>query len=91
MARGMKVSKEFKVGLLVVLGLLLLFVGVNFLKGGGIFGKDRDSMPSLITQQDFNLLMKVQLNGVRVGQVTAVDLKEDDASKVLVRFTIEKR
>jgi phospholipid/cholesterol/gamma-HCH transport system substrate-binding protein len=29
----MKVSKEFKVGLLVVLGLLLLFIGVNFLKG----------------------------------------------------------
>jgi len=30
----MKVSKEFKVGLLVVLGLLLLFVGVNLFQSG---------------------------------------------------------
>ncbi|MCB9222559.1 MAG: MlaD family protein [Crocinitomicaceae bacterium] len=86
----MRVSKEFKVGLLVVLGLLLLFIGTNFLKGGGIFGKDREFFAEFENSAGLQPSNEVQLNGVRVGQVMAVDLKEDDASKVVVRFTIEK-
>ncbi|MBD3639118.1 MAG: MCE family protein [Crocinitomicaceae bacterium] len=86
----MRVSKEFKVGLLVILGLLLLFVGVNFLKGGGIFGKDREFYAEFSNSSGLQPSNEVQLNGVRVGQVTSVDLKEDDPSKVIVHFTIEK-
>ncbi|UKN02455.1 MlaD family protein [Paracrocinitomix mangrovi] len=86
----MKVSKEFKVGLLVVLGLLLLFVGTNFLKGSSIFGKDREFVAEFANSAGLQPSNEVQLNGVRVGQVTEVDLKEDNASRVVVRFTIEK-
>lgn len=85
----MRVSKEFKVGLLVVLGLLLLFVGVNFLKGGGIFDKDREFVAEFSNSAGLQPSNEVQLNGVRVGQVLAVDLKEGDASKVIVKFSIE--
>jgi phospholipid/cholesterol/gamma-HCH transport system substrate-binding protein len=86
----MRVSKEFKVGLLVVLGLLLLFIGTNFLKGGGIFAKDREFYAEFDNSSGLQPSNEVQLNGVRVGQVLAVDLKEDNASKVVVRFSIEK-
>lgn len=86
----MRVSKEFKVGLLVVLGLLLLFVGVNFLKGGGIFNKDREFVAEFAHSSGLQPSNEVQLNGVKVGQVLSVDLKEDDASRVIVRFSIEK-
>lgn len=86
----MRVSKEFKVGLLVVLGLLLLFVGVNFLKGGGIFSKDREFVAEFTNSSGLQPSNEVQLNGVRVGQVLSVDLKEGDASKVVVKFSIEK-
>lgn len=86
----MRVSKEFKVGLLVVLGLLLLFIGTNFLKGGGIFGKDKEFYAEFDNSAGLQPSNEVQLNGVRVGQVISVDLKEDNASKVIVRFSIEK-
>jgi phospholipid/cholesterol/gamma-HCH transport system substrate-binding protein len=86
----MKVSKEFKVGLLVILGLLLLFVGVNIVKGGGIFGKDREFIVEFANSAGLQPSNEVQLNGVRVGQVTSVDLKDNDASAVIVKFTIEK-
>ena len=86
----MRVSKEFKVGLLVVLGLLLLFIGVNFLKGGGIFGKDREFYAEFPNSAGLQPSNQVQLNGVRVGQVLSVDLKSDDASRVMVKFSIEK-
>lgn len=86
----MRVSKEFKVGLLVILGLLLLFVGVNFLKGGGIFSADREFVAEFSNSSGLQPSNEVQLNGVRVGQVTSVDLKDDDASRVIVHFSIEK-
>ena len=86
----MRVSKEFKVGLLVVLGLLLLFVGVNFLKGGSIFSTDREFYAEFSNSSGLQPSNEVQLNGVRVGQVLAVDLKDGDASRVVVRFSIEK-
>ncbi len=86
----MRVSKEFKVGLLVVLGLLLLFVGVNFLKGGGLFGKNREFYAVFDQSAGLQPSNEVQLNGVKVGQVLEVGLHDNDASKVVVKFSIEK-
>ena len=84
----MRVSKEFKVGLLVVLGLLLLFIGVNFLKGGSLWGENRMFYAVFDNSSGLQPSNEVQLNGVKVGQVTSVELKEDDANKVLVGFSL---
>lgn len=85
----MRVSKEFKVGLLVVLGLLLLFIGVNFLKGGGLFGKNREFYAVFEQSSGLQPSNEVQLNGVKVGQVLEVGLHSEDASKVVVKFSID--
>lgn len=85
----MKISKEFKVGLLVVLGLLLLFVGVNFLKGGVIFGKSREFYAVFSNASGLKASNEVQLNGVKIGQVLEVDLHPNDPQKILVRFNID--
>jgi len=84
----MRVSKEFKVGLLVVLGLLLLFIGVNFLKGGALWGENREFYAVFDNSSGLQPSNEVQLNGVKVGQVISVELKEDDANKVLVGFSL---
>lgn len=85
----MRVSKEFKVGLLVVLGLLLLFIGVNFLKGGGIFAKNREFFAVFSQSSGLQPSNEVQLNGVKVGQVLEVALHDKDASKVVVKFSLD--
>lgn len=85
----MRVSKEFKVGLLVVLGLLLLFVGVNFLKGGALFGKNREFYAVFDQSSGLQPSNEVQLNGVKVGQVLEVGLHSFDAAKVIVKFSID--
>jgi phospholipid/cholesterol/gamma-HCH transport system substrate-binding protein len=85
----MRVSKEFKVGLLVVLGLLLLFIGVNFLKGGGIFSKNREFYAIFDNSSGLQPSNEVQMNGVKVGQVLSVELKSDNANKVVVKFSID--
>lgn len=87
----MNVSKEFKVGLLVVLGLLLLFVGVNFLKGGSLFGEDRVFYTKFTNSQGLQVSNEVQLNGLKVGQVREVGLHPLDANIILVKFSIENK
>jgi len=85
----MKVSKEFKVGLLVVLGLLLLFVGVNFLKGGVIFGKSREFYAVFNNSAGLQPSNEVQLSGFKIGQVEEVGLHPDNPMLILVKFSVE--
>jgi len=87
----MKVSKEFKVGLLVVLGLLLLFVGVNFLKGGSLFGEDRVFYTQFTNSQGLQVANEVQLNGLKIGQVKSVGLHPLDPNTILVSYTIDNK
>lgn len=85
----MKVSKEFKVGLLVVLGLLLLFIGVNFLKGGSIFGKDREFFAVFPNASGLKPSNEVQLSGVKIGQVLEVGLHPSNPTLILVKFSVD--
>ena len=84
----MKVSKEFKVGILVVLGILLLYVGVNFLKGNSIFGKNREYYAVFNNANGLKASNDVQINGVKVGMVSFVHLHPDDPQEILVKYTI---
>ncbi|WP_070137225.1 MlaD family protein [Crocinitomix algicola] len=85
----MRVSKEFKVGLLVVLGLLLLFVGVNFLKGGPLFGKNREFYVNFGNSSGLQVSNEVQLNGLKVGQVLSVGLHPSYADTIQVKFSVD--
>jgi phospholipid/cholesterol/gamma-HCH transport system substrate-binding protein len=87
----MKVSKEFKVGLLVVLGLLLLFVGVNYLKGGSLFGEDRVYYATFSNSSGLLVSNEVQVNGLKVGQVVDVGLHPNNPNIILVKFSIENK
>lgn len=86
---GMSVSKEFKVGLLVVLGLLLLFVGVNFLKGGSLFVKNREYYVNFGNSAGLQVSNEVQLNGLKIGQVISVELHPLYADTILVKFSVD--
>jgi phospholipid/cholesterol/gamma-HCH transport system substrate-binding protein len=84
----MKVSKEFKVGLLVVLGLLLLFIGVNFLKGGAIWGKSREFYAVFTNSAGIQPSNEVRLSGFKIGQVEEVGLHPNNPTLILVKFSV---
>lgn len=87
----MKVFKEFKAGLLVILSLLLLFVGVNFLKGDNAFGKTPAYYAVFESSAFLEPSSAVYLNGVAVGLVKSIENHPEDLRKVLVKFTITKK
>lgn len=89
----MKVSKEFKTGLVVVLSILLLIFGVNYLKGSSFFGGDDYYYAYFPTSGGLTASASVTMNGVEVGKVLSVDLVRpnqfiDKNKRVLVKFSI---
>jgi len=84
----MKVSKEFKVGLLVVIGILMLYVGVNFLKGNAIFGQNREYYAEFENANGLKSSNEVQINGVKIGMVSSVGLHPTNPERILVKFTV---
>lgn len=85
----MKVSKEFKVGILVILGLLLLFIGVSFLKGGSIFGSDRVFYAVFTNSAGIQPSNEIRLSGFKIGQVEEVGLHPANPTLVLVKFSVQ--
>ena len=84
----MKISKEFKVGILVLLGIVLLYTGVNFLKGNSIFEKDRLYYATFTNSNGIAVSNEVQLNGFKIGLVKKIELHPNNAQEILVTFSI---
>ena len=90
----MKVSKEFKTGLVVILATALLIFGVNYLKGNSFFGGDDVYYAYFPTSGTLAPSSSVTLNGVEVGKVLSVDLVDpnryvDPNKRVLVSFNVQ--
>jgi len=86
----LKVSKEFKTGLLVIISLVVLFVGANFLKGDNAFGSTPTYYAIFETSAFLETSSQVYFNGVPVGLVKDVENHPNDLTKVVVKFTVTK-
>lgn len=89
----MKVSKEFKTGLAVILSTALLIFGVNYLKGNSFFGGDDVYYAYFPTSGTLTPSSSVTLNGVEIGKVLTVDLVNpnnytDPNKRVLIKFSV---
>ena len=90
----MKVSKEFKTGLIVVFAIALLIYGVNYLKGNSFFGGDDVYYAYFPTSGTLTPSSPVTMNGVEIGKVLSVELVDpsryvDPNKRVLVEFNVQ--
>ena len=85
----MKVSNEFKVGLTVLVAILALYFGFNYLKGIDLFSKSRQFYGVYPKIDGLGIDNPVQLNGLRIGRVNSIELLPDGSGEILVGFTIE--
>jgi len=84
-----KVSKEFKIGLVVICAVAAFVWGINFLKGSNIFTK-KNYLYALYPKIDGLIeASPILVNGFKVGQVSEISLiRLQDTNKVLVKFLI---
>jgi len=86
----MKLSKEFKVGLFMVVTITLLYFGFNFLKGIDFFSA---SKKYYALYNDVNKLTEsnqIFLNGLAVGRVSDIQILQQQ-NKVLVELDIDSK
>ena len=85
----LKISKEVKTAILVILGIALFVFGFNYLKGKNLF----ESTDVYYTKFDYNALTKastVTVNGNDVGKIQ--DIKYDyNSGKTIVSFTVNDK
>lgn len=85
----MKLSREIKIGVFVAVGIIILIIGFNFLKGfhplklytryHAVYNNVGGITPST----------QVNINGLKIGQVEKISmLKPGDPSKILVSFIV---
>ena len=83
----MKLSKEIKTALIVILGILTFIWGFDFLKGSNLFKQEKviyavyDEVEGLVNGA------KVSINGLSVGKITQIDFLPN-TTKILVTLSI---
>ena len=81
--------KEVKIGALVLIVAAFAVWGYNFLKGQDLFSKSLTLETNYGFVDQLSPSSPVLINGVKVGNVTQVNLDQSNVKNVIVRFTIE--
>lgn len=85
----LKISKEVKTAILVILGIVFLIYGINYLKGTNLF----ESANTFYTEFDYNALTDaspVTIKGNAVGKVKETQY-DFNTGKTRVAFTVDKK
>ncbi len=92
----MKISKEFRIGLVALVALVLLYWGFNFLKGKDLFEKKRIYYAVYDKVDGLSRSRPVTINGYQVGMVENIYFHPDGSGRLMVQinmtndFTISK-
>lgn len=84
----MKMSKEFKVGLFMIVAIVMLYFGFNFLKGIDFFSSSNTYYAFYENVDNLAPSNQVRLNGYAVGRVAAIEIQQDK-NRVLVQMDID--
>jgi phospholipid/cholesterol/gamma-HCH transport system substrate-binding protein len=87
----MKISREFKIGLVALVAVVLAIWGINFLKGINIleptdkyyavYGNVKGLLESAV----------VNLNGYKVGNVSKIEFEKDNLQKIVVEISLGRK
>ena len=86
----MKISREVKIGFLVVLALGLLYFGLNFLKGIDIFDKQQVYHVQYNSVNGLETSNPVVINGYQVGIVRKIKLLKEKQGQLVVTFALNE-
>lgn len=86
----MEIKKEFKVGVLVLSALVILYFGIDFLKGSDVFNPARSYFVHYENVDGLTASNPVMLNGFQVGLVKKIRIFQGRKKPVQVELEINK-
>lgn len=85
----MKISREVKTGVLVLLGIILLYYGFNYLKGRDLFNSSLTLYTEYDNVEGLVPSTPVTINGLSVGKVANINFKGDGSGKLLIKLLVD--
>ncbi len=86
----MKLSKEVKVGSIVLVAIIALIWGVNFLKGIDVFTSNQKFYVVYDRVDGLTKSNAVTINGLKIGQVKTIRLLNDRTGRILAVIFVDK-
>lgn len=83
------ITKEVKIGFVVIVAIALLFCGINFLKGTSLFQKNKLYYISFNNISGLAESNPVYANGFRIGTVRTIDYDYDHPGNVYVGVEVD--
>ncbi|HMH23995.1 MAG TPA: MlaD family protein [Puia sp.] len=87
----MKISNETKIGVLAVVAIIALILGFNFLKGSSLFEHKKNLYAIFDDVQGMEVSNSVQINGLVIGNVSAINEGDKDLKTGIVVTIILKK
>lgn len=84
------IKKETIIGACVIIALVVLFFGIEFLKGVSLVKPSNYYYAVYNDVLGLTTSSPVKVNGVKIGKVNRVEIMPDNPSLVLVEFSIDK-
>ena len=85
----MKLSREFKVGILSIISIGVFYLGFNFLKGIDFFSNTRQYYIIYDKVDGLTVSNPVKISGLAIGRVRSTKLLQDQGNRVLVEISIQ--
>jgi len=86
----LKLTKEVKTGLVVVVGLAMFIYGFNFLKGSNLFSTEKTIYAIYENVDGLLESNNIQLSGMKVGLVKKISLMPGDSKgRILVTMSVQ--
>jgi len=84
------ISKEVIIGMVTVLSLVLLYIGINYLKGINLFKPANYYFVSCSYVKDINVSSPVFVEGFKVGLVRSIEYDYSTVNKINVEIRLDR-
>lgn len=85
----MKLSNEFKIGVLAAISITLLIIGFNLLKGKSLFTRTQTLYAVYDNVSGLQPANNVQVNGLNIGSVASLQVMDRNVGRILVKLNIK--
>lgn len=83
-------SRNLKIGIAFLVGIVMIFFGINFLKGVNIFKSQNTYISVFKNVNNLNVSSPILVNGYQVGLVNSISMIENDSMDLAVEIRLDK-
>ncbi|MCL2596291.1 MAG: MlaD family protein [Paludibacter sp.] len=84
-------TRNFKIGLMVIIAIFLLYFGMNFLKGTAIFSSENTFFIHLENVDGLQKSFPVNIKGFKVGQIADIKYVPQQLPPFIVKLFVNKK